>query len=145
MLMVPTFVAPSTIAGYGLFAAEAIPAETVWWKFVEGFDSVLTQEQVDKLPQLAKLHINTYASLWKGLWIHCSDHAVFTNHSDHPNSYGVYPDGVIFGWSVTRRAIAKGEEITEDYRTFCDDWRSYSFVGHHTNGSAAPELRVSQI
>ncbi len=135
MLLVPTFVKPSSIAGFGLYAAEPIPAGTVWWKFVQGFDYVLTPDQVAALPPLAKEHITTYAYLWKGCWVHCADHAIFTNHSDNPNSYGVYPNADVFGWSVAQRDIATGEEITEDYRTFCDDWESYPFLRHHTNGA----------
>ncbi|MBS0242416.1 MAG: SET domain-containing protein [Proteobacteria bacterium] len=127
-----------------MFAAEPIPAGTVWWKFVEGFDSVLTPEEVDALPPLAQQHIRTYASLWKGMWIHCADHAIFTNHSDHPNSYGVYPEGALFGWSIARRDIAAGEEITEDYRTFCDDWKDYPYLKHHINGlGSSSEIHAS--
>ncbi len=135
MLLVPTFVAPSPIAGFGLYAAEPIAQGTVWWRFVENFDYVLTPAQVEALPPLAREHITTYAYLWKGHWVHCADHAIFTNHSDTPNSYGVYPNADVFGWSVASRDIAKGEEITEDYRTFCDDWQSYPFLKHALNGT----------
>ena len=128
MLLVPTFVARSPIAGFGLYAEEPIKAGTVWWRFINGFDYVLTPEQVAALPPLAQNHIKTYAYLWKGAWIHCADHAIFTNHSDHPNSHSVYPNEDVFGWSVAKRDIAAGEEITEDYRTFCDDWQEYPFL-----------------
>jgi SET domain-containing protein len=140
MLLVPTYVAASPIAGFGLYAAEPIPAGTVWWKYVEGFDKLLTPAEVEALPPLAKAHVTTYAYLWKGRWIHCADHAIFTNHSDTPNSYGMYPNADAFGWSVASRDIARGEEITEDYRTFCDDWQSYPFLVPLANGSAAMSL-----
>ena len=94
-----------------------------------------TPAQVEALPPLAREHITTYAYLWKGHWVHGADHAIFTNHSDTPNSYGVYPNADVFGWSVASRDIAKGEEITEDYRTFCDDWQSYPFLKHVLNGA----------
>ncbi len=137
MLLVPTFVAPSPIAGFGLYAAEPIAAGTVWWKFVEGFDKVLSPAEVEALPPLAQQHVTTYAYLWKGYWIHCADHAIFTNHSDHPNSYGVYPNADVFGWSVAKRDIAKGEEITEDYRTFCERRHPDERRRHLSDGQGA--------
>ncbi len=135
MLLVPTYVAQSPISGFGLHAAAPIKAGTVWWRFVENFDYVLTPQQVEALPELARAHIKHYAYLWKGVWIHCADHAIFTNHSDQPNSYGVYPNDDIFGCSVAKRDIAAGEEITEDYRTFCDDWQEYPFLRKVANGA----------
>jgi uncharacterized protein len=76
----------------------------------------------------ARNHIKTYAYLWRGVWVHCADHAIYTNHSDIPNSYGIYPNDDVFGWSVAKRDIAAGEEITEDYRTFCEDWKDLPFL-----------------
>ena len=54
MLMVKTRIAPSSIAGIGVFADQDIPAGTVTWRFVPGYDLLLTQIAIDALPEPAR-------------------------------------------------------------------------------------------
>ncbi len=122
MILFKTVIGPSSIAGTGLFAAEPIPKGAAWWRFTAGFDRLITQAELDALPPRAQDYLRTYAYLQNGVWVLCGDHGIFTNHSDHPNSITRANE------SVALRNIAAGEEITEDYREFCEDWRSIPFL-----------------
>ncbi|MDX2202850.1 MAG: SET domain-containing protein [Hyphomicrobiaceae bacterium] len=133
MILFKTVIGPSSIAGTGLFAAEPIPKGAAWWRFTAGFDRIITQAELDALPAKAQDYLRTYAYLQNGVWVLCGDHGIFTNHSDHPNSVTRGNE------SVALRNIAAGEEITEDYREFCEDWHMIPFLRDarpSLNGSA---------
>lgn len=135
MLLVKTKVAPSQIAGNGIFAEEFIPRGTVIWDFHEGYDLVLTTDQIEALrdsaiskglePILYKT-IKKYAYREGDAYILCGDDARFTNHSDDPNTRNGKGHQ-----SVAWRDIKAGEEITCDYYEFDDD-ASYKLGGHNT-------------
>ena len=120
MLTVKTVVRPSLIDGLGLFAAQAIPAETVIWEFVANFDIVYSAEEFDRLPTAAKPHVRKYSyfDAAKNLWVLCGDDARFMNHADKPNTYEEPGNRTIAVCD-----IAEGEELTCDYRQF--DGRSF--------------------
>ncbi len=120
MLMVKTRLGLSDIAGIGLFAVEDIPKGTVTWRFMAGFDRLLTKAEIDGLPEPAKSNIldHTYLNEANGLFVLCADNARFMNHADRPNTAGVHEPGAIEGYDVATRDIAAGEELTCDYRTF---------------------------
>lgn len=69
-----------------------------------------------------KKHLMTYAYISKGhahgMLVLCCDNERFVNHSENPNSITVGDT------SIAARDIAVGEEITENYRDFCEDWKS---------------------
>jgi hypothetical protein len=120
MLLVKTRLGQSPIDGTGLFAAEAIKAGTVTWRFMPGFDQLFTLEQIAALPDVARAAIETYTYVHRasGLYVYCLDNARFMNHADDPNTAGVHIEGSIEGYDVATRDIAEGEELTCDYRQF---------------------------
>lgn len=120
MLMVKTRLAESTIAGIGLFADQDIPKGTVTWQFMPGYDRLLTDQEINDLPEPARSSILNHAYLdnVSGLFVLCLDNARFMNHAEAPNTAGVHEDGAIDGYDVAVRDIKKGEELTCDYRTF---------------------------
>lgn len=120
MLMVKTRLGPSPIAGIGLFAGEDIPAGTVTWRFVPGFDQLFSEQQVASLPEPARSELlnYTYKHPETGRYVYCLDNARFMNHADDPNTRGVHEEGTIEGYDVATRDIAMGEELTCDYFTF---------------------------
>ncbi len=131
MLTVRTQVQASPIAGLGLFAAEAIAAGQVWWKFDRRIDRTYTQEEFDALPGHIQDWLGTYAYLQGGVWVLCGDHAKFVNHSEMPNSVTVGDE------SIALRDIAAGEEIVENYREFCEDWPLIPFLNADAAAPAA--------
>ena len=54
MLTIKTRIGKSLIHGTGLFADEDVPAGTVIWTFVPGFDQSYTIEEFHALPQQAQ-------------------------------------------------------------------------------------------
>jgi len=120
MLMVKTRLGLSDIAGIGLFAAEDIPRGTVTWRFLGDFDRLLTQAEIDSLPEPARSNLldHVYLNEASGKFVLCADNARFMNHADNPNTEGVHEPGAIDGYDVATRDIRAGEEMTCDYRTF---------------------------
>lgn len=113
MLLVPTRIMPSSIQGFGLFAARPIPAGTVVWQYHEPVDYRLRD-----IPQELIAFADRYAYKPPGGEYRefCGDGAMFLNHSNTPNTshdrYGV---------GYANRDIAAGEELTCDYREFDSD------------------------
>lgn len=91
MLLVKTKIAPSAIAGTGLFADEFIPKGTYIWRFGKGFDIRVNKNYPDTLQEPAKSFFKTYAyQNPKTLnYVLCADDARFFNHSDTPNTHCV--------------------------------------------------------
>jgi hypothetical protein len=113
MLRVPTFVAPSRIAGVGLFAATNFPADTLVWEFTDGVDWRISADELAAFPEpyLSRLKHYLYQED-SGLFVLCGDNAKFMNHADVPNCDDP-PDNSV---TITRWAIQAGEELTCDYR-----------------------------
>ena len=114
MLRVPTYVAPSSIAGVGLFAATPLPAGTVIWQYTDGIDWRITPTELSLFPEPYQSRLRHY--LYQedsGTYVLCGDNAKYMNHSEAPNCDD--PEGE---YTVTNRAVAAGEELTCDYRSF---------------------------
>lgn len=112
MLLVKTYLDRSPIHGIGVFAAEPIRKDTKIWRFVEGFDRCYTLKQFARLPKAARDFMKNYAYRVDGEVLFTVDHDHHMNHSDKPNTY------LKAGYTIARRNIRKGEEITNDYREF---------------------------
>ncbi len=93
------------------------------WRFMPAYDRLLTQAEIDGLPEPARSNIldHVYLDAASGLFVLCADNARFMNHADAPNTAGVHEDGAIEGYDVATRDIVAGEELTCDYRTFDAD------------------------
>lgn len=120
MLRVPTYIAPSRIAGMGLFAARRIPQGTRLWEFTEGVDWVLTPAELDAFPEPFRSRLRHYAYRDEsGAYVLCGDNAKFMNHHDTPNCSDAHPR-----FTIAVRTIREGEELTCDYREFDQDART---------------------
>lgn len=120
MLIVKTKLGLSPIDGIGLYADEDIKAGTVTWRFVAGFDQIWPDSQIMALPEPARSGLinHCYRNAATGDWVLCLDNARFMNHAAGANTRGIHADGEIEGYDVATRDIARGEELTCDYRTF---------------------------
>jgi len=112
MLLIKTYLDRSSIHGLGVFAGEFIRKGTKVWRFVQGFDRVYSPQAFAKLPKPAQDFIQQYGYGVDGQILLTVDHDHHMNHSDDANTC----------WRidhiVARRNIAKGEEITNNYRLF---------------------------
>ena len=116
MLCVPTYLAPSSIHGLGVFAAEDIPAGTLTWLYTPGIDVALTFEQARQQPAVISQFLKHYVYVTKtiaGIYILCADNGRFINHSERPSV--ITDDHREADRAV--RLIQKGEEITCNYHT----------------------------
>lgn len=112
MLLVKTYLGKSAIHGLGVFAGEFIRKGTKIWRFVEGFDRAYSPKQFARLPKQAKDFIRFHGYRVDGEIILTGDHDCHMNHSEDANTY------LHNGYAVARRDIAKGTEVTNDYREF---------------------------
>lgn len=120
VFVVRTRVAPSPIAGLGVFAVEDIPKGAVVWRFEPPIDIAYTAEDVAAMSPVMQELMSTYAYLHgrTGLYIYCGDNARFENHSDTPNTESFYPPGDPEGCDIAARDIKAGEELTGNYFEF---------------------------
>jgi SET domain-containing protein len=112
MLLVKTYLDKSPIHGLGVFAGEFIRKGTKIWRFVEGFDRVYSLKAFAKLPKPARDFITFHGYQVDGEIILTIDNDCHMNHSEDPNTF------LRNGYALARRNIAKGAEITNDYREF---------------------------
>src|ERR1700759_5401820 len=119
MFIIQTYVAPSSVHGNGVYAGETIAEGQPIWRFAPGLDLVVPFDVIANAPQAFQDYMEMYAyrspQMEGGMILSC-DHAKFLNHSDDSNT-------VIDGTTTfARRAIAKDEEITCDYRICVADF-----------------------
>jgi len=99
--------------GYGVFATEAIPMGTITWA-LDPLDQILDLKKTRKIESKFDGSVEHFS--WTnglGKRILCWDFGRYMNHNCDANSIG--PGGAEYELAV--RDIAKGEEITSDYRT----------------------------
>lgn len=114
MFRVPTYVAPSAIAGMGVFTSQRLPAGTTVWKFTEGVDWRIPPEDFETFPEPYRSRLRHYLYQEEGgSLVLCGDNAKFMNHSSDPNC----SDADLVR-TVTRRVIEADEELTCDYHQF---------------------------
>lgn len=115
MLTVKTYLEKSPVNGLGCFADEFIPKGAIIWRMQHNFDVILTDEQYNALPQIAKEWVNHYGyyNQKEGGHVLCMDNAKYLNHSDLPNT-----DDTGEFITTAKMDINKGEEILSDYFSF---------------------------
>jgi hypothetical protein len=125
MFKVKTKLAPSTLHGTGVFAAEFIAKGTVLWEFDGNVDSRVSIEDYLAMDVDQRGTIDHYGYLHArtGFYILCGDHGKNVNHSTDPNTMGCYHlspanEDAAEGFDVATRDIMEGEEITCDYKSF---------------------------
>jgi SET domain-containing protein len=110
----------SELHGLGVFADEPIKKGQMVIRFHRDFDLVFRDDEMEKLPKAMRDAIEYYGFRNERLKVYTYnvDNERFMNHSEDPN--------LISGRQVVfaLRDIAVGEELTMDYRTFCDECAS---------------------
>jgi len=87
---VDTYVGVSKVAGIGTFATHRIRKGTVIWVYHPKFDQAYTREELDRLPEASRKHIEVYkylSDVHEGKYIVCMDGARHFNHSWDPNTH----------------------------------------------------------
>jgi SET domain-containing protein len=115
MLVVATELKHSPINGFGLFAAEDIPAGTVIWREEPGFDTRIPMEKLATLPAPAVAfvkHFGYRSPDHPTEYLVCNDDSRFMNHAVPSNTN----DGG--DSTIARVDIKKGDEITCNYFDF---------------------------
>jgi SET domain-containing protein len=118
MYIVNVYIGRSAIQGVGVFAGEDIAAGTVLSHHIPDFDLDFDPAilQSEEFPAAAREFLESHSFLNSGrLWMP-GDLDMYTNHSFTPN-VGYRAAGHTF---YALRDIKRGEEITNDYRTFSD-------------------------
>lgn len=120
MLLISTYVAPSSIEGLGVFADEFVPSGSLIWSLDPKFDIFVNEAEISALPT----HMQGYLARYSyphlelpGCRVIDVDNGKFMNHSLIPNT-----DFRVFdkGWALAD--IARGEEITCNYYEFDPDF-----------------------
>ncbi len=125
MLLVKTKIGPSRIHGIGLFADQFISKGTPIWRLTPGLDFKLTEEELLKLPKLARECIIHYCyySVVDNCYVLPFDDARFFNHSENPNVASVDLPDDPEGMEIASRDIQPGEELVCDCKEFDVDCR----------------------
>ena len=118
MLLVPVKVNRSSIHGNGIFASQAIEADTCIWRFTPGFDLDIDPSALELQPAHFRESMFHYGYIdpRRDRFILCCDDYRFINHSDTPN-VRVDLRKELYGVDFAARDIQAGEELTVDYGT----------------------------
>lgn len=123
MLLFDTELRSSPIHGIGVFLLEDVKQGEVIWRFDSRIDRIYSEDELESLPPRMQEFLRTY-SIWHeaaGLWVICGDNGRHFNHSDNPNTIS---KGIAFGDDVAAVDMPAGTELTSDYRTICDTFRT---------------------
>ena len=116
MLLISTYVAPSSIQGLGVFADEFVPTGNLLWDFNPKFDILVNEMELGTLPPHVQSFIARYSYPHLGMADHRVidvDNAKYMNHSLTPNT-----DFRVFEKGYAIVDIAPGQEITCNYHEF---------------------------
>jgi len=116
MMTVRCYLAPSTIEGLGIFAAETIAKGDLIWRFEPQFDQILSLDYSASLPDHVREFLERYSYAHPtdaSRIVLDADEGRFMNHSETPNTDFSTPE-----IGVALSAISRGEELTCDYRQF---------------------------
>lgn len=122
MIVVAHYVAPSAIAGLGLFTAAPLAAGETIYRFDSRFTFVLSDAEVEAMPAATRARLANYVYRGKGAHrladasYYCADDSRFMNHSSTPNTRWVEATESY----VTTEALAAHSELTCDYGEFSE-------------------------
>lgn len=128
-LIIKTLIKESSTQGFGLFTDENLDEGQKIYFDDPNFEKIIFHDEKLKMPPETQLFIETFAPFNKdGKFYYLNtDNSRFWNHSENPNTVFVRENGTHLGSVFTLRAIAKGEELTADYREFCDNCKDGNF------------------
>ncbi len=111
----------SRVHGVGVVAIRDIPAGTRVFRGEDERVTWVSRSMVRRLPAPLRRLYEDFGMVWGDSigvprTLNMLSAGWYLNHSDRPN-VEADDDGRFF----TRRRIRKGEELTADYRTFCDE------------------------
>jgi SET domain-containing protein len=111
--------------GIGLFTVGKINKGEIIYKDDTNFDRIFLKKEVDTFPPVLQEYIHSQAAYNKDTeeYYLCCDNARFWNHSDTPNTKYSRETGLV----IALQDIAAGEELTSDYREFCDSCKEGDF------------------
>jgi SET domain-containing protein len=116
MMLIPTYLAPSTIEGLGVHTRVAIRKGEPVWRMDPRFDRLIPVEDFEAAPEEMRVFLDRYAypcMTDPSFLVLDVDDGRYMNHSDAPNCDFRDTD---VGYAL--RDIAVGEELTCDYREF---------------------------
>lgn len=122
MLLVRHYVGASTVAGAGLFCAEALSRGTRVYEYDPRFLIEISQAELARLPEAMREAVLRYSFRGRGatrlphsVW-YCADDSRFMNHADRPTTV----------WDEAQQAylasadLPAGTELTCHYLDFCE-------------------------
>ena len=122
MMMVDTELQPSSIHGLGVFLRTPVRRGDLIWRFDARIDRVYSEAELSSLPDHVQHYLRTYSTWHEAtrLYVLCGDNGRFFNHSDAPTTTS---NAISFGEDHAARDLERGEELTSDYTTICDQVR----------------------
>ncbi|ODA67317.1 SET domain protein [Methyloligella halotolerans] len=134
MMLIRTYIAPSTIQGIGVFSQDFVPKGTLIWSLHEKLDVQMSSQDIAALPTHMQdfVRIYSYPHLERdGYVVVDSDNGRFMNHSGAPNT-----DFRDFYKGFALDDIQAGEELTCDYGEL---FPNFSGFGSEMNEIPKPE------
>lgn len=116
MLLISTYVAPSSIEGLGVFCDEYVPCGSLIWSLNPKFDIFVNETEVGALPPHMQVFLARYSYPhldMPGYRVIDMDNGKFMNHSLNPNT-----DFRVFDKGYALTDMAPGDEITCNYHEF---------------------------
>ncbi len=116
MMLVRTYIAPSTVEGVGVFAAEPIKTGQLIWRLEPEFDRMLSKNWLLSAPSHFSEFIARYAYPAPNdpeTLVLEIDNGRFMNHSNSPNT-----DFTKITEGYAKAAIREGEELVCNYNEF---------------------------
>jgi uncharacterized protein len=124
MMLISTFLAPSAIQGFGVFAGEFAPRGTELGRRNPKFDIFVSVSEFGMLPPHMQAFVARYSYPHlerPGVRVLDCDDGKFMNHRERPNT-----DFRIFDRGYALTDIAVGDEITCNYFEFDPGFRGFS-------------------
>ncbi|ODS00700.1 hypothetical protein AUC68_14020 [Methyloceanibacter methanicus] len=116
MLLINTYVGPSSIEGLGVFADESVPQGALIWQYNPKFDVLVEDTELGALPPNMQTYIARYSYPhleMPGYRVIDVDNGKYMNHSLTPNT-----DFRLFDRGYALVDIARGDELTCNYHEF---------------------------
>lgn len=135
MLLIATYLAPSSIEGLGVFAGEDVPRGSLLWALNPKFDIFIHESEIAALPPHMQIFVARYSYPHldrPGYVVVDADNGRFMNHSLTPNT-----DFRVFDKGYALVDIVQGDEITCNYHEF-----DPGFVGFMPPLAATTEMPV---